>query len=51
MGIDTKETLSGAHLRLMICVNLRMAASAEAPWTPMLLPPRQRARGGVGMVS
>ena len=51
MGIDTKaNTRAAAHSRLVICVNLRMEASAEAPWTPMLLPSRLRARGGVGMV-
>jgi hypothetical protein len=40
MGIDTKaNTRAVAHLRLMIFVSLRMAASAEAPLSPMLLPP------------
>ena len=40
MGADTKENTSGAaaHLRLVIFVSLRTAASAEAPSTPMLLP-------------
>jgi hypothetical protein len=50
-GIDTKaNTQAAAHSRLVICVVLRMAASAEAPLAPMLLYPRLRARGGVGMV-
>jgi len=45
MGIDTKQTLcGGAHLRLVICVSLRVAASAEAPWSPMLLLKRLRMR-------
>ena len=39
-----------AHHSLVICVSLRMAASAEAPSYPMPLPPRLRARGGVGVV-
>ena len=40
MGADTKETLRGeaAHSRLVIFVSLRMAASAVAPLSPMLLP-------------
>jgi hypothetical protein len=38
MGIDTKaNTRAAAHSRWVICVSLRMAASAEAPWSPMLL--------------
>ena len=42
MGADTKANTTGeaAHLRLVIFVSLRMAASAEAPSTPILLPPR-----------
>jgi len=40
MGIDTKaNTRAVAHPRLVICVSLRMAASAVAPSAPMLLPP------------
>jgi hypothetical protein len=51
MGIDMKaNTRVAAHPRLVIFVFLRMAASAEAPSAPMSLPPRLRARGGVGMV-
>ena len=38
-GIDTKaKTRAAAHPRLVICVSLRMAASAVAPSAPMLLP-------------
>ena len=37
-------------MRLEIIVSLRTAASAEAPLTPMKLPPRLRAMGGIGMV-
>ena len=37
-------------MRLEIIVSLRTAASAEAPLTPMKLPPRLRAMGGMGMV-
>eukprot|EP00964_Phaeocystis_antarctica_P010283 scaffold5649_cov51-Phaeocystis_antarctica.AAC.1 len=46
-GADTKANTSGvaAHLRLVIFVSLRMAASAVAPLALMLLPPRLRARG------
>jgi hypothetical protein len=41
MGIDTKaNTRAAAHSRLVICVSLRMAASAEAPSAPMSLNPR-----------
>ena len=51
MGIDRKaDALVAAHSSLVICVSLRMAASAEAPLAPMLLRPILRARGGVGMV-
>ena len=37
MGIDTKANTLGrsAHLRWVICVSLRMAASTEAPSSPM----------------
>ena len=49
--IDMKANARvAAHPRLVIFVSLRMAASAEAPWYPIWLPPRLRARGGVGMV-
>eukprot|EP00964_Phaeocystis_antarctica_P041929 scaffold24012_cov53-Phaeocystis_antarctica.AAC.4 len=35
MGADTKaDARAAAHLRLVICVSLRMAASAEAPSSP-----------------
>ena len=37
-GIDMKaKTRAAAHFRLVICVSLRMAASAEAPSSPMAL--------------
>ena len=50
-GIDMKaNTRAAAHPRLVICVSLRMAASAEAPSYPMPLPLRLRARVGLGMV-
>ena len=47
-GADRKaNTLGGAaHLRLVICVSLRMAASAEAPSSPMRLSQRLRGMGG-----
>ena len=45
MGIGTKaNTRAAAHPRLVIFVLLRMAASAEAPLTPMSLFSRLRAR-------
>ena len=52
MGADTKaNTLRvAAHLRSEICVSLRMAASADAPSTPMLLSRRLRVRGGARIV-
>ena len=51
MGIDTKaNTWAAAHSKLVICVSLRTAASAAAPWSPISFTPRLRARGGVGMV-
>ena len=38
-GADTKANpRAAAHPRLVICVSLRMAASAVAPSAPMLLP-------------
>ena len=41
MGADTKANSgAAAHSRLVICVSLRIAASAEAPWAPMSFPPR-----------
>jgi hypothetical protein len=48
MGIDTKtNTRAAAHFSSVICVSLRMAASAEAPLAPMLLYRRlQRDRWG-----
>ena len=39
-GADTKANSVGcvaAHLRLVICVSLRTAASAEAPSGPIML--------------
>ena len=49
-GADTKANTSGvaAHLRSVIFVSLRMAASAVAPWAPIWLPLRLRARGRMG---
>ena len=49
-GADTKANTLGAaaHLRLVIFVSLRMAASAVAPWAPIWLPLRLRARGRMG---
>ena len=51
-GADTKANTLGAaaHLRLVIFVSLRMAASAVAPSAPMLLSSRLRARGRMGTV-
>jgi hypothetical protein len=50
-GIDTKaNTRVAAHSKLVTCVSLRTAASAAAPWSPIKLSRRLRARGGVGMV-
>jgi hypothetical protein len=38
MGIDTKaNTRAAAHFSSVICVSLKMAASAEAPSALMLL--------------
>ena len=37
-----------AHSRLEIIVSLRTVASAETPSTPILLPLRLQARGGLG---
>mgnify|MGYP005703336089 CR=1 FL=1 len=49
MGIDIKANAwAAAHLRLVICVSLRMAASAEAPSAPMPLSSRLQARGRMG---
>ena len=51
MGIDTNaNTRAAAHRRLVIFVSLRMAASAEAPFSPISFHPRLRARGGTEMV-
>ena len=51
-GADRKANSSGvaAHLRLVIFVLLRMAASAVAASALMWLPPRLRARGRMGTV-
>ena len=51
-GADTKANTLGAaaHLRLEIIVSLRMAASAEAPSSPIRLLSRLRARGRMGTV-
>ena len=41
MGIDTKaNTRAAAHFKLVSCVSLKMAASAEAPFFPIKLFPR-----------
>ena len=50
-GADTKCEHSGAaaHPRLVICVSLRMAASAEAPADPILFKPRLQRRDRAGM--
>ena len=52
MGADTKANASGAaaHLRLVIFVSLRMAASAVAPLSPIPLLKRLRVRGLMGAV-
>ena len=51
MGIDAKANArAAAHFRLVICVSLRMAASAEAPSSPILFQARLRARGGAGIM-
>ena len=52
MGADTKaNTLEvAAHMRVEICVSLRMAASAVAPLAPMSLPQRLQSMGEVGAV-
>ena len=49
-GADTKANIleAAAHLRLVIFVSLRMAASAVAPSAPMSLPLRLQARGRMG---
>ena len=39
-----------AYPRVVICVSLRMAASAEAPSSPMLLAAILQARGRMGLV-
>ena len=50
-GIDTEANAwAAAHFRLVICVSLRMAASAEAPSSPILFQARLRARGGAGIM-
>ena len=48
MGADRKANThrAAAHLRLEIFVSLRMAASAEAPSSPMRLYPILRGMGG-----
>ena len=52
MGADKKAntTGAGAHWSPVICVSLRMAASAEAPLAPISLQLTLRTRGGAGMV-
>ena len=51
-GADTKANTLGvaAHLRLVIFVSLRTAASEEAPSSPMLLPQRLQGKGRMGTV-
>ena len=52
MGADMKANMkantsgAAAHLRLVIFVSLRMAASAVTPSSPMLLLKRLRERAG-----
>ena len=49
MGVDTNAKIGeAAHLREVIFVSLRTAASAEAPFSPMLLKLRLRAMGRAG---
>ena len=51
MGADTKtNTLAAAYLRVVICVSVRTAASAEAPLSPIPLPKRLQSMGEVGAV-
>ena len=52
MGADRKAINSeaAAHLRLVMFVSLRMAASAMAPSAPMLFSRRLRARGRIETV-
>ena len=48
-GTDKKANARvAAHLRYVICVSLRMAASAEAPLCPIVLPERLQRVGKVG---
>ena len=50
-GADKKaNTRAAAHLRFVICVSLRTAASAEAPLSPMSLPRRLQSMGEVRAV-
>ena len=49
MGADKKANArAAAHLRFVICVSLRMAASAEAPLSPIALRQRLQRVGEVG---
>ena len=52
MGHANTHSLSSAaaHFRLVICVSLRTAASAEKPSSPLLLPPTLRVSGGARIV-
>ena len=57
-ALTQKQTLGAgsrfgvvAYPSVSIFVSLRMAASLDAPSTPILLPERLRARDGAGMVS
>ena len=51
MGIDRKaNTRAAAHSKLVICVSLRVAESAEAPLSPIELRARLRATGRARMV-
>ena len=48
-GADKKANARAeAHLRFVICVSLRMAASAEAPLSPIVLRQRLQRVGEVG---
>ena len=45
-GADTKANTAVAYPRVVICVSLRMAASAETPSAPMELLPILQAKKG-----
>ena len=49
-ALTNANARAAAHFRLVICVSLSMEASAEAPSTPMSLPPILQARDRMGTV-